>query len=250
MVLDNFFRFFRHFVGYIFVLLGSYSRNTVSHLRLATLILVFAWCGSLSVGANTPGNVSGLGALAIMLYIRDTKLLESRALLAVCLSILTLTPLAFIHGRTTHIYREKDITCLSGSLDYILPGGRLIYTNPQTFDYLSDLRRVTDSFRSSSRKYAILPDTPGWWVKSEQRNPLPIDWAQNIELNRKCLKDRVIRSLERKRGKLTVLVQKADARLLPEGIVSESYEGWSVPADYVMENFNKIGETNYFLMYQ
>jgi hypothetical protein len=134
-------------------------------------------------------------------------------------------------------------------LDGVLPGGRLIYTNPNTYDFLVDLDNATDAVSARNRTYAIIPDVPGYWVQSRQTNPLPVDWPQPVELNNQYLIDRVTRDLEAKRGEVVVIVQKVYAFYLADGFVPLDDDEYAV-VKYVRTHFRKTGETEFFELYE
>jgi hypothetical protein len=91
----------------------------------------------------------------------------------------------------------------------VLPGGRGVRTNEHTYAMLKDLHDTVTGL--GGRRYALLVDGPGWWVCAAQRNPLPVDWANNMELSTEPLRARVTDSVLRQRGQIAVVVQKAVA---------------------------------------
>jgi len=125
----------------------------------------------------------------------------------------------------------------------------LIYTNPNTYDYLVDLNEATDEVSTRNRTYAIIPDEPGYWVQSKQTNPLPVDWPQPVELSNPYLADRVIKDLEAQRGEVVIIVQKAQAFYLADGFVPLDEDQYPV-VEYVRANFEKTDETEFFELYE
>src|SRR5215203_1341369 len=157
--------------------------------------------------------------------------------------------LGFVVARPYYIYREQPSSELTKSLDEVLPGGRLIYTNPNTYEFLVDLRNAADMISERNRKYAIIPDVPGYWVQSKQTNPLLVDWRQPVELGNQYLLDRVTSDLAAKRGEVTVLVQKVHAFYLADGFVPLDDDQYAV-VQYVRANFSKTYETEFFEFYE
>ena len=98
-------------------------------------------------------------------------------------------------------------------------------------------------------RYAILPDNAGYWVKSGQTNPLPIDWVQGTELNKKVLVDRVITALSRQRGRIVVIVSKVRASTLAKGFTPLP-NNTNMVVQYVRSHLNKVGETKFFELYR
>ena len=214
------------------------------------IALLLAWSASLSVGYNFPALLLGplFTILAAFVYSMrgslDPRFL--RATLAIAgVAIL----MGFGVARPYYIYREQPSSELTMSLDGVLPGGRLIYTNPNTYDFLVDLNDATDEVSSKNKTYAIVPDVPGYWVQSRQTNPLPVDWPQPVELGSQHLVDRVTSDLEAERGEVVVIVQKVHAFYLADGFVPLDEDQYAV-VRYVRENFEKIDETEFFELYE
>ena len=157
--------------------------------------------------------------------------------------------LGFGVARPYYIYREQPSSELTRSLYGVLPGGRLIYTNPNTYDFLVDLNETTGDVSSRNMTYAIVLDVTGYWVKSKQTNPLPIDWPQPVELGSQYLVDRVTRDLEDERGDVVVIVQKVHAFYLADGFVPLDEDQYAV-VRYVRDNFEKTDETEFFELYE
>lgn len=212
--------------------------------------LVLAWSVSLSVGYNFPTLLLGplFTILAALVYsVRES--LNPRFLRTTLAIAGVAILLGFAVSRPYYIYREQPSSELTKPLDGVLPGGRLIYTNPHTYDFLVDLNEATDEVSARNRTYAIMPDAPGYWVKSRQKNPLPVDWPQPVELHDQYLTDRVTRDLEAQRGEVVVIVQKVQAFYLADGSVSLDENQYPV-VKYVRENFEKTDETEFFELYE
>ena len=212
--------------------------------------LVLAWSVSLSVGYNFPTLLLGplFTILAALVYSHRESL--NPRLLRTTLTIAGVAILlSFAVSRPYYIYREQPSSELTRSLDGVLPGGRLIYTNPNTYDYLLDLNEAADEVSARNRTYAIIPDEPGYWVQSKQTNPLPVDWPQPVELSNPYLTDRVTRDLEAQRGEVVIIVQKAQAFYLADGFVPLDEDQYPV-VEYVHANFEKTDETEFFELYE
>ena len=147
-----------------------------------------------------------------------------------------------------HIFREQPARNLTERLDSVLPGGKGIRTNQNTYNFLVDLQDAIRLSRKSGKTYAIIPDCAGWWVKSQQINPLPIDWVQGVELNKPALITRVIQDLELLRNTNTVIVQKVEAKRLRDGFVS--FGPQFAVVEYVRDHFIKVNETSLFELYK
>lgn len=155
---------------------------------------------------------------------------------------------AFGIARQNYIYREQPASHLTYDLGDVLPGAEGIKTNENTYNFFVDLRNAKNIVKERGKKYCIVPDTAVNWVKDPQSNPLPCDWSNNYVLGRKEVIDRVIGDLDEIRSEIIVIVQKYKAETLAGGgtPVSDEY----VIVNYVRSNYDKIGETQYFELYE
>lgn len=235
---------------------GAEVTEEKSGLRVALLVLALAWSASLSLGANSPLLFVGpmLAVLMAFAYFagrgrpaRDR--IDFRAIQGVLLIAGVLVLVGFGMARPVHIYNEDPYTKLTKSLGGVLPGGRLIYTNPDTYAFMADLDQTVDRISKTDKKYAIIPDAPGYWAQAKQTNPLPIDWLFPVELGSQDLVDRVIRDLQAERGETVVLVQKVNAFTLAYDPLPLDERDYPV-VRHVRENFDKTGETKFFELYE
>jgi hypothetical protein len=219
-------------------------------IPIALLALLLAWSTSLSVGYNFPTLLLGplFTLLTAFMYSRrealNPKFLQA-ALIIAGVAILV----SFGMARPYYIYREQPSSELTKSLDGVLPGGKLIYTNPNTYEFLVDLNNAIDIVSERNRTYAIIPDVPGYWVQSRQMNPLPVDWPQPVELSNQYLINRVTGDLTAKRGEVIIIVQKVHAFYLADGFVPLDEDQYPV-VQYVRTHFRKTYETEYFELYE
>jgi hypothetical protein len=244
------FSIFGMVVGAVLYWISTGTTRDGDRTPVVLISLLLAWSASLSVGYNFPALLLGplFTILAAFVYsVRGS--LDLRFLRAT----LTIAGVAILLGfgmaRPYYIYREQPSSELTKSLDGVLPGGRLIYTNPNTYDFLLDLNEATDEVSRRNKTYAIIPDVPGYWVQSRQTNPLPIDWPQPVELGNQRLVDRVTSDLEADRGEVVIIVQKIHAFYLADGFVPLDEDQYAV-VRYVRENFEKTDETEFFELYE
>lgn len=213
------------------------------HRRLVALALGLGVAASMSHGYLTPALASGVLVIAVVLPRAGEPLLPDAALLG----LTALAVAGFITVRTHYIYLD-DAQHLTQGLDVALPGGRLLRTNERTYGFLADLRRASDAVTARGRRYAVVPDAPGWWAFAAQPNPLAVDWWIDVELglDHPALVQRAQAALEAQRGQLTVLVQKyrADGELVP---VSDE-DSSSLP--YLRAHWRQVGETAFFQLYE
>jgi hypothetical protein len=219
-------------------------------VSVTLLALLLAWSASLSVGYNFPALLLGPLFTILAAFVYSTRESLNPRFLQTTLAIAGVAILlGFGAARPYYIYRDQPSSELTESLDGVLPGGRLIYTNPNTYEFLVDLDNAADMISERNRTYAIIPDVPGHWVQSEQTNPLLVDWPQPVELGNQYLVDRVTSDLAAKRGEVTVLVQKVHAFYLADGSVPLDDDQYAV-VQYVRANFSKTHETEFFEFYE
>ena len=219
-------------------------------MPVALLALLLAWSASLSVGYNFPTLLLGPLFTILVAFVYSARGHLSLRFLQTTLVVAGVAILlSFGLSRPYYIYREQPSSELTESLGGVLPGGHLIYTNPNTYAFLVDLHNAADEVSASNKRYAIVPDVPGWWVQSRQMNPLIVDWPQPVELGNQYLIDRVTSDLAAERGEITVLVQKVHAFYLADGFVPLDEDQYAV-VQYVRTNFEKTSETEFFELYE
>lgn len=178
----------------------------------AVFALGLAWCSAVSLGYRSPAFACGPLLLVFglgMLTSVEAKGRTNAMRMATACATLTLLLVAphWWSARRDHIYHEATAPLLTHDLGGVLPGGKGIRTNENTYAMLKDLHDTVQGLQG--KRYALLVDGPGWWVCAEQRNPLPLDWANNMELPAEALGARVTSRVLAQRGELAVIVQKS-----------------------------------------
>ncbi|MDD1751418.1 MAG: hypothetical protein LUO89_16255 [Methanothrix sp.] len=152
---------------------------------------------------------------------------------------------AFCVGRYEHVYFDLPASRLTAKLDGVLPGGRLLWTNPNTYAFLSDLDLAISETHGA--RYAIIPGFPVYWVKGQELNPLPTDWARRDILPNPSMIARLDKSIAAQKGNIVLLVQKVEPFDLKNGFLPlHESEYPEAMLSYVRSHFAKIGETRYF----
>lgn len=232
-----------------FCIVSQAARDT-NKMRVVAVALVFAWSASLSFGYNAPALFLGPLFVALVAFVYTARETLAPRVLQTALVVLGAVILVgFGDSRINHIYREQPSGELTKSLDGVLPGGKLLYTNPRTYSYMKDLRDATERVSARGKDYAVIPESAGWWVQADQANPLPIDWPWAVELGSQQLTDRVTNDLATERGATVVIVQKAEAFQLAKGFVPLDESQYPV-VEYVKDNYRKTGETKFFEIYE
>jgi hypothetical protein len=230
-------------------------RQQWSEVSFGLLALLCAWSASVSLGYNTPALAVGpLGLFILARFKRQAtqwtlSFFSTPLTFRIVLGWLTvLSCLGFVVWRSQSVYKEQPAPQLTYALTTILPGGRLIYTNANTHAFMVDLQ--TAIRRARGQPYAIIPDVAGYWVKAPQVNPLPLDWAQGVELNQPALAARVTAALERQRGSLVIIVQRVAAGALAERFAPLPTDDFYTVVNYVRGHFTLIERTTFFDVYQ
>jgi len=223
-----------------------------NELRGVSIVLTAAWCVSISLGYNSPALMAGPLFVLILLADRIVGRLSSPLIHcpAFLFAVTAATVIGFGIGRCTHIYRDRPAVDLTERLGDVLEGGRLIKTNQNTFRYLADLQGVINSVDSSGLHHILLPGSAGVWVKSKQRNPLPIDWVQETELKNNDLVNDVRNDIDISRNSTVVIVQKVILRALADEFEYVADSNYHELVRYVRDNYTKVRETPYHEIYR
>jgi len=217
--------------------------------RIFLLVLVTAWSASISGGYNTPALMAGPLLVVLTAFVFSLQK-QQRALHYSFIIASLLIALSFGVARTRYIYRDQPATQLTRSLDEVLPGGKHIKTNPNTFEFMRDLKDAVEFVAAEHKRYAILPDVPAYWVKAAQQNPLPAVWPHAEELSTPALMDRFVSNMETSRADTIFIVQKVETKDLARGFAPLPGNDYYHVVRYARSHFIKIHETNYFELYR
>jgi hypothetical protein len=222
-------------------------------IRPAFILLVLGATSMVSLGYQTMAHVAGPLALLLTFACLEAgadRGSESRLIVRLgAVAAFVVIALHWVSARTNYIYNERAASSLTHALDDVWPGGRGLVSNPDMHAVLADLTSCVDQL--GGRQYAILVDAPGWWAHARQRNPLPADWPQSIELCNEQLQSRFSLAVIQNRGRTTYIVQ----RILLNDVAS----GFTpVPADnlyygaigWVRANLRRTGQTTYWDLYE
>jgi hypothetical protein len=229
------------------LLTGPY--HLVAQKRIALLALLTAWSASLSLGYNSPALGSGPMLIALLSFVL-TNYEIGKSLRFSLLVATTVIAFSFGLARSKYIYREQPASNLNQSLENVLPGGKMIYTNSNTYAFMSDLAGAVEFAQKNNKEYAILPDVAAYWVKSKQQNPLPMVWPVGQEVDKPILLQRFITAMEEKRSSTVFIVQKVEATTLANGFFPLPDSHYYEVVRYARTHFSRIGETKYFELYK
>ncbi len=223
--------------------------------RAGMLALLTGWSVSLSNGCNNPALAAGPLAILLVAYCHrayqpaDEKNTIRKLPRYLLNALLIVSVASYGIARQKYIYRDRPAAELTKALDGLFPGTRLIKTNPNTYEFLVDFKEAVE--KTKGLDFAVIPGLPAYWVKSSQKNPLPLDWVTlwGEMANKRALIDRVLRDLDKYHGKIVVLLQKVEADHVADGFTPLPLPGGEIQR-YVRAHFTKRGETRFFELYQ
>lgn len=251
ILMDTAFLLLGFLIGATVYLMFENAESPSGH-RLSLLVLLTAWSASLSGGYNSPALMSGpiLVALMALLFTRYKKNRErmfpySLGVAAVLILV------SFGVAKTNYIYREPPANQLTYSLGGVLPGGKHIYTNANTYAFMEDLKRAIELAGKENKEYAIYPNVAAYWVQAPKQNPLPVIWPhEKYELQPPASLNRFIDAIESKRSNTIFIVQKVSAANLANGFTTLEDSDYHEVLQYIHTHLTKIQETDYFELYE
>jgi hypothetical protein len=221
-----------------------------TYLKAVLLVLLLAWTVSISVGYNSPALIGGIMVALLIGFInRYFQSINRTGLFNIIILIYAVILLiSFDYIRHKYVYRDCSADLLTQNLDGLLPGGNNIKTNPRTHEFFVDMQRAIDQI--GHKRYAVIPDCAGYWVKNTQTNPLPLDWPQSVEVCSDELAERLVFEMGMQREKTYILVQKIMASRLNDGYIPLIESQYYFLVRYIHHYYTKIGETKFFEIYQ
>ncbi|MEX0967207.1 MAG: hypothetical protein WD077_08205 [Bacteroidia bacterium] len=184
--------------------------------KTAIIVLVTGWTASISVGMNTP--VLFAGPLLAGLFLLTASIFQlsfnptfyyGRLRKGILVLLLLISAMTYHEARLRNIYRDLPARQLQYSLDGVLPGAAGIYTNSTTYHFLKNLTDVAEN--AGFRTIAVLPETPAFWVKHSQLNPMSLDWPAGLEVQNSSILQRLKNDLDSLPEGSWVLAQKYQA---------------------------------------
>ncbi len=241
-------------VGQLAALAGS-GAQAGGRPVLLVLAIATAWSASVSIGYCSP--VLALAALfgaAFHAAAHPFRPAAGGGRHAPALRWVTMLLVAVLVGiwvpaRLRQIYRDRPAAELDWPLGDVLPGGSLIYTGRNTYEFLEDLQRAVRA--AGDMKVAVVPECAAFWIRARQPNPLPLDWLLHLEMSRPELLERVAASLREDREGRRLLVQKIAAIPIATGFQPLHSGNYMYPVvGYVRTYHRKVGETRWFDIYE
>jgi hypothetical protein len=170
--------------------------------------LGLGWTTMISIGYPTPALAAAPLALVLArLAFPDREL--TRPLVVPAFAVLALVVAASSWARVRFPYCEAPAWELRWNVGEALPGARGLYTNPRTIANLAELRELALNRDARQVPYVVLTDFSAHWIRSPQKNLLPVEWPQETEIGPPGpVRDRVLRSLDQLPPGTEIWVQK------------------------------------------
>ena len=236
-------------VGVILALKEKFEQS-----RYLVFLTVLGWAICISTGYKTPFLI--LGTMMVALCVFFLRRASPRALNLLLVVLLVLFSFVFVNWRKNSIYREvSDVAVINRSLDDVMPGAKMIKTNSNTYAAIADFKNLTDKIRAEGKTYATVPFFAAWWVRSEQKTPLPNDWPNVVELmgNYPRMVERFLVSMIKQKGSISIIWQKYDMERLAENPAPPYVHGFSNPGifnSFLKKYFTKTYETKFYEVYE
>lgn len=246
------FAFFGFATGFIICLIGK-KRLDKNQIKYVLIVFFYSLVSSFSVGYNYPAFGMGMLILFLILIFKELSLYNNLFLrfktnfISILYYFVFYLLTIFLVTRYMNIYREAPILKIEYSVDDVIHGTRLIETNSNLNTISEDLLKIINKLER--KEFTILPDFAAYWVKSEFLNPISLDWVQRTELNNPLLKARILHELNSLRKNKYIIIQKINMEEISKGIEELNINNYE-EVKYVMENFSKQFETDYFIVYK
>jgi hypothetical protein len=230
---------------YLFLRFYKNLNHNYNHNYICIVIfgLALSYCSMLSGGYPYPILGSSIIVFIFLTKLTDNFINKKRISLLMIIFCIILS-LKVFYERFNYTYREPNLTKVNCSLEKIFPGAYNIYTNKNTCAVLSELSQL----KNSQKKIAIIPDMAGYWVASNQKNPLIADWLNYFEVPKSQLnhlKNNISKFYD-SGGSIIVTKFRTDNLQVK---FTDNLSDFEI-IFYIKKNFTKDFETNFFEIYK
>lgn len=227
------------FVALALLIVTKYIFDKVALRKLAPVIVALgiAWCSSISFGYSYPifyatGIIAGILALS---YNDLRAILPQKALLAAGVAIF-----AVAFASNYRLYREKPLHELQFSMEEVSPKLMFVKTSKDNLEKHLELKKLVAEFGPN---FIVAPSIPmANYLFNEQSN-LPADWIINTEVDRQY--DFFVTLASDKNN--FIFLEKS--YLTGEEMSLADKRETSEISWQIYSTFNKIGETQHFIIY-
>ena len=174
----------------LFVMVIYIKALSKTQAAIIIFTILLSWVTSISLGANFPGYVFGI--LISMNFILINSINNKLQLFVFSLSQKKVLPYYFavlvsllfvisILGQRNINYRELPASNLTKNLGELFPEFGHIKTNPATFNYYSDFKKLYEANPKMKGHFVLLPNNAAIYPLLKSKNPFPLDWMQKDE---------------------------------------------------------------------
>ena len=201
------------------------------------VLLGIAWSTSISLGYPYPILFS-TGLIVSLIYTFQFEIKEIKDYKFFTLGIIALCCIAVSYNYTP--YREENRSQLNVSLSSISPKLNYLKTNTFNFKKLQDCKKLILKY---GKNYIVAPNLPMVHYIFNDKSVMPADWVLNTEVNKN---PKIFITIASKKQNFVFLEKTF---LSGEKLMEVKGDDFSKIANYIYKNFNKIDETNYFIIY-
>lgn len=237
-------------LGQLFYIYCEYNTGFFKVMlnRIVIFILFLSAIISISFGYPHPSLL--IGSLIICQFFIFSRVLNSslKTKYILIAPLFLITFICFLFIRYNFIYVEQPAKFLNYSIDNVIKGTKGIYTNYNMYEYANELKEIISEVEQRGKKFSIVPYFTAYWVKSDEKNLLPIDLIQAVELGNNYLKGIIFQRI-RTNVDVIYICSKYDTFLISKGYYEYNEYTGSWILSFVEENFPVIKETKYFKVY-
>jgi len=227
---------FLAFDATLIALLYSYfeKKKTINYLFPLVVLIGISWSVSISLGYQT----TLLFATGIILTF--ITLLENEVSINPKKYILVGLPICLVaFASNKNPYREDSIFELNYSLESISPKLKYIRTKKETFEKHQELKQLIKKY---GENYIVAPSMPMSNYLFNTQSQLPGDWLLDHEIDSQ--NNRFIKICSDKKNYIFIEKSFVNGEDFKKSTIKASPTAW-----HIYKNFNKIEETNYFIIY-
>jgi hypothetical protein len=213
----------------------KFNLESIKYHLPVLLLLGIAWCSAISLGYAYPILFS-TGIILSIIILFNKELNQFRNLKFIVILILCILGFSYNYKP----YREQYIYKIDSSLNDISPKLKYIYTTKNNFDKLNELKKLRVKY---GLKTIVVPNMAMTNYIFNTKSLFPADWIINTEVNRNAKPFITIAS------KIENYIFIEKSFINGEELMPQKKENFSIIADYIYRNFNKIDETKYFIVY-
>lgn len=214
---------------------------------LAWTALGLGWATMISMGYGTPALAAAPLLLVFARLTLGGRENERGVTIGVLVALLAVVT-AFTWARLRFPYCDAPAWTLKWDAGSALPGASGLHTNPRTIANLAELRELTLDREARRIPYVVLTDFSAHWVRSGQRNLLPVDWPSDTEIGPSpAVRQRFWNALENLPPETEVFVQRYTVSLYGSSLLPIDPTWRYFHAQQVLrDNWQKRGETRFF----